>query len=117
MGLVKDGMYKRIELAIENVFDICAIINADLELGIPSNEKSIIDNLIKNGILSEEIRVKLKAMKGFRNILAHRYGEIDDKLAFSILKERLGDFYVFLERIEAFLSEEGLNERQRKAME
>ena len=117
VGLVKDGMYKRIEFAIENVFDICAIINADLELGIPSNEKSIIDNLIKNGILSEEIRVKLKAMKGFRNILAHRYGEIDDKLAFSILKERLGDFYVFLERIEAFLNAEGLNERQRKAME
>ena len=43
LGLIKDGIYKRIEFAIENVFDICAIINTDLELGIPSDDKDIID--------------------------------------------------------------------------
>jgi len=32
---VKDGICKRIEFAIEDVFDICAIINADLDLGTP----------------------------------------------------------------------------------
>ncbi len=32
LGLIKDGMYKRIEFCIENVFDICAIINTDLRL-------------------------------------------------------------------------------------
>lgn len=106
MGLVKDGMYKRIEFAVENVFDICAIINADLELGIPSDEEDIVENLVKGAILSEEMRVKLKAMKGFRNILVHRYGEIDDKLAFNLLKEQSRDFYVFLKRIEVFLENE-----------
>ncbi len=35
LGLLKDGMYKRIEFSIENVFDICAIIITDLRLGIP----------------------------------------------------------------------------------
>ena len=33
LGLVKDGMYKRLEFCIENVFNICAIVNTDLELG------------------------------------------------------------------------------------
>ena len=103
MGLVKDGMYKRIEFAVETVFDICAIINTDLELGIPGNEEDIVENLVKNDILSEEMRVKLKAMRGFRNILVHRYGKIDDKLAFNLLKENLRDFYVFIKRIEVFL--------------
>jgi len=42
-------------------------------------------------------------MKGFRNILVHRYGKIDDKLAFRILKENLGDFYEFMKEIEEFL--------------
>jgi len=42
LGLVKDGIYKRIEYAIENVLDICAIINADLNLGIPESEDDII---------------------------------------------------------------------------
>ena len=103
LGLVKDGIYKRVEFAIENVFDICAIINADLNLGIPSSDEDILENLIKNNILSMKMKEKLKMMKGFRNILVHRYGKIDDKLAFRILKENLGDFYEFMKEIEEFL--------------
>ncbi len=81
LGLVKDGIYKRVEFAIENVFDICAIINADLDLGIPGSDEDIVENLIKNNILSMKMKEKLKMMKGFRNILVHRYGKIDDKLS------------------------------------
>ncbi|RLG55824.1 MAG: DUF86 domain-containing protein [Candidatus Hydrothermarchaeota archaeon] len=103
LGLVKDGIYKRVEFAIENVFDICAIINADLNLGIPSSDEDILENLMKNNILSMKMKEKLKMMKGFRNILVHRYGKIDDKLAFRILKENLGDFYEFMREIEEFL--------------
>jgi uncharacterized protein YutE (UPF0331/DUF86 family) len=106
MGLIKDGIYKRVEFAIENVFDICAIINTDLELGIPSDDEDIIDNLVKNEILSEEMKEKLKAMRGFRNIVVHKYGKIDDKIAFEILKENLPDFYAFIKRIEEFLENE-----------
>lgn len=102
LGLIKDGIYKRIEFAIENVFDICAIINTDLELGIPSDDKDIIENLVRNEILSEEMGEKLKAMKGFRNIVVHRYGRIDDRIAFEILKENL-PFYAFIRKIEEFL--------------
>lgn len=103
LGLVKDGIYKRVEFAIENVFDICAIINADLNLGIPGSDEDIVENLIKNNILSMKMKEKLKMMKGFRNILVHRYGKIDDKLAFRILKENLGDFHEFMREIEEFL--------------
>ena len=100
LGLIKDGIYKRIEFAIENVLDICAIINTDLELGIPHDDKDIIENLVKKKILSEEMREKLKEMKGFKNIVVHRYGRIDDNIAFEILKENLPDFYAFIGKIE-----------------
>jgi len=53
--------------------------------------------------LSEEMGEKLKAMKGFRNIVVHRYGRIDDRIAFEILKENLPDFYAFIRKIEEFL--------------
>ena len=46
---------------------------------------------------------KLRLMKGFRNILVHRYGKIDDKLAFEVLKENIGDFYDFIKGIGKFL--------------
>ncbi len=42
LGLLKDGMYKRIEFSIENVFDICVIINTDHMLGIPSSDEDIL---------------------------------------------------------------------------
>jgi uncharacterized protein YutE (UPF0331/DUF86 family) len=35
MDLLKDGIYKRTEYAIETVLDICAILNTDLRLGVP----------------------------------------------------------------------------------
>ena len=45
----------------------------------------------------------LKDMKGFRNILVHRYGNIDDKIAYTILKEKLNDIDNFIEIIQQFL--------------
>jgi uncharacterized protein YutE (UPF0331/DUF86 family) len=103
LGIVKDGIYKRAEYAIESVFDICAILNTDLHLGVPGTDENILDNLVQHGVLVPETRQNLKAMKGFRNIVVHRYGAIDDALAFSILKEHIDDFALFRQEIEHFL--------------
>ena len=103
LGLVKDGIYKRLEFCIESVLDICAVINTDLKLGVPESDENILDNLIRNNIISDELGGSLKSMKGFRNILVHRYGRINDEMVFSIMKENLHDFYRFIEVIENFI--------------
>ena len=105
LGIVKDGIYKRLEYAIENVFDICSIINADLKLGIPEDESNIISNLVDRGILSEEWNDRLREMKAFRNILVHRYGTIDDKISFRILKGHISDFNDFVKEIDDYLDD------------
>ncbi|MFX0068891.1 MAG: DUF86 domain-containing protein [Promethearchaeota archaeon] len=105
LGLVKDGIYKKIEFAIQNVFDISAIINTDLELGIPGSDEDIVENLARRRIIDERMKEKLKLMKGFRNIVVHKYGKIDDKLAFDILKSSMGDFQEFIEYINNFLAD------------
>lgn len=105
LGIVKDGIYKRLEYAIENVFDICHVINADLSIGIPSSEEDVIQNLRNRGIIDSDISDKLMDMRRFRNIVVHRYGKIDDKIAFSLLKDELDDFERFNERIRTFLKE------------
>ena len=92
LGLVKDGIYKKVEFAIENLADICSILNADLSLGVPTDEEDIINNLDINKILSKKTIHKIRNMKSFRNILVHRYGKIEDKLAFEILNKNLSDF-------------------------
>lgn len=104
MGLAKDGIYKRIEFCIQEVLDICAIINSDLKLGIPASEEDILDNLMKNKIASAELGEKVKQMKGFRNILVHRYGGINDKRAFESIKDGLKDFRQFVKEVEEILA-------------
>ena len=103
LGIVKDGIYKRLEYAIENVFDICHVINADLSLGIHSSEDDVVQNLMSKGIIDSDVSNILIAMRRFRNIVVHRYGKIDDKIAFSLLENELEDFVLFNERIRAFL--------------
>ncbi|GAI35602.1 unnamed protein product [marine sediment metagenome] len=103
LGLVKDGIYKKIEASIQEVISICSIINSDLKLGIPSNRDDIIISLIENYILSRKMGEKVKEMKGFRNFLIHRYGKINDEVAFKDIKNGLPDFEVFKKEVLAFL--------------
>ena len=103
LGLLKDGMYKRIEFCIQNVFDICAIINTDLRLGIPRSDDDIHGILVRNEIIDNDMMAKLKGMKGFRNIIVHRYAGIDDRLSYEFLSERLVDFEEFIEKITDFI--------------
>ena len=105
LGLVKDGIYKRMEFSIESIIDILSIINSDLRLSIPEDEEDFIENLGRNGILTQNMVDKVRRMKGFRNIIVHRYGRIDDLLAYKILTENLQDFGEFIESIEQFLEE------------
>ena len=103
LGIVKDGIYKRLELSIENVINICSIINSDLKLGIPAKEQDVTDNLISEGIISEKMQELIRQMKGFRNIVVHRYGKIDDQITFAIISEHIDDFCEFDNEIRMFL--------------
>jgi uncharacterized protein YutE (UPF0331/DUF86 family) len=105
LGLVKDGIYKRMEFAIENILDILSIINSDLRLSLPESEDFFIEILCHKGILTQSMVDKIRRMKGFRNIIVHRYGRIDDLLAYRILTENMDDFGEFVESIEGFLEE------------
>jgi uncharacterized protein YutE (UPF0331/DUF86 family) len=104
LGIVKDGIYKRTEYAIETVLDICAILNSDLKLGIPGGDEDILAHLTLHGILSREMAQKIRGMKAFRNIVVHRYGTIDDAIAYTLLIERIGDFELFCRDIGQFLA-------------
>ncbi|MFA6224854.1 MAG: HepT-like ribonuclease domain-containing protein [Methanoregula sp.] len=95
LGLIKDGIYKRI--------CICAILNNDLALGVPGEDEDILVHLVDKGILSPVMQEKRHGMRGFRNIVVHRYGNIDDTLAFHLLEENIGDFFLFIAEIEQAL--------------
>ncbi|KKK46391.1 hypothetical protein LCGC14_1197870 [marine sediment metagenome] len=111
LGLVKDGIYKRIEASIQEVISICSIINSDLKLGIPSNREEIIVALFRKKILSKKMSEKIKELKGFRNFLVHRYGTIDDEVAFKNIRNGLPDFKLFKEEILSYFKSSSGDEK------
>ncbi len=94
---------KTVEVAIESLIDVSAMIVSAQKLGLPSNEENIFDILIENGILTQELGEKLKDLKGFRNVLIHRYGHVDDKMVYHNLSNYLDDFYKFETAIGSYL--------------
>src|SRR3989344_9100400 len=90
--LIRDAVYKEVEGAIEYVLDVCNIINSDLLLGVPETEEDIIKHLEDKKVINKNISQIIGEMKGFRNILVHKYGEIDDEIAFEEIRKGIADF-------------------------
>lgn len=46
-------------------------------------------------------------MVGFRNLLVHRYGKVDDSKVYDYLRKEIADLYEFVEVIEEALQSPG----------
>ena len=90
---------KTAELAIEVLIDVCAMVVSYEKLGLPTSEDNLFDILVKKNIITEKLSSNLKEMKGFRNIIVHKYGEVDDSLAYEFLSTDIKDFSKFKEAI------------------
>lgn len=95
---------KTVEVAIESLIDVSAMIVSAQQFGLPENEENIFDMLIEKKVLSIKLGEKLKDMKGFRNILIHRYGHVDDEIVYHNLSSYTDDFYEFENAVELYLN-------------
>jgi len=89
------------------------IVEALIELGFliakrerfPLPEGNLIfELLLEKEIIQKELFIKMKNAKGMRNIIAHKYGEVDDEMVFeSITQELISDADSFLEILKKYL--------------
>lgn len=96
---------KTIELAIESLMDVISILVSSEKLGLPKSETDLIEILVDQKIISSQLGQKIKDMKGFRNIIVHKYGEKDNRLAYKYMTNELEDFEKFKKEIENYLQE------------
>ncbi len=92
------------QLACEDILDICNLIIAGKGLGLPKDNRDAIRKLADNKIIPKKLSESLEDMVGFRNLLVHRYGKVDDSRAYQYLNEEIDDLYEFAEAIEKFIS-------------
>lgn len=92
-----------LQMVIEAILDVCNVLVAELKLGLPSSEEDVLERLKSKNVISDGMYKKLRDMRAFRNVLVHRYGDIEDKKVFSHLKNNLKDFTKFKGEIVEFL--------------
>lgn len=94
-----------LQIAVEVVIDICYLLVTGLRLGLPAEEDDLFEKLAQAGIISPQMRETAGRMKGFRNILVHEYGDVDNRIVYEMASERLGDFEAFKREVLQALSE------------
>ena len=88
-----------LQIAIESLIDICGLFVTGLRLGLPGEEDDLFEMLERRGILSTSLTNRLRKMRGFRNLLVHEYGRVDDRLVYEAARSRFPDFEEFRQAI------------------
>jgi len=96
---------RNIELAIEQMIEICKHFVSGLDLSEPETYSECFDMLAKEGVILEQSLDTFKSMVRFRNILIHAYEGVDDSITYGIYKRRLDDFKNFIKEIRDYILE------------
>lgn len=94
--------------SIEACGSICNHVLAKKFSKSPSSFSECFECLYESGVIDKELSLKLRKMSRFRNILVHRYWEIEDKKILDYARNNLKDFEGFVESIFEYL---GINQQ------
>lgn len=100
---IKRACERLLQVSVEAVIDVCALLVTGLRLGLPGEEDDLLDKLAGHGVVSAPMAQTLRRMKGLRNLLVHEYGRINDELVFNTVSKDLGDFTAFKREVLEFL--------------
>ena len=95
----KRACERLLQIALGCIIDVCNILVSGLRLGLPAEENDLFEKLEDAGVLSSQMKDTMKEMKGFRNILVHEYGYVDDAIVYQAVTAELEDFTAFKEEI------------------
>ncbi|MCK5233744.1 MAG: DUF86 domain-containing protein [Candidatus Aenigmarchaeota archaeon] len=88
-----------LQLSIECVVDASISLVRGLRLGTISDEENAFTKLEAKKVLSKSLSKRLKDMKGFRNVLVHRYAQLENERVYDLLENNLNDFENFKEAV------------------
>ncbi|MEW6233153.1 MAG: DUF86 domain-containing protein [Chloroflexota bacterium] len=91
------------QAAIECCPDIANHIISSEKLRAPEDYKDTFNVLNEAGILPTDFAATMQDMAGFRNLVVHLYGSVDNAQVWEILQADLGDFDRFVDYVMRFL--------------
>lgn len=96
----RDVVEREFQTAIEACIDIGSMLLSARGATVPDRNADVFRELQARGALDDETARRMARAAGFRNVLAHQYGnEIDDEDVYNVLEEELDVFRTFLEQV------------------
>lgn len=102
--LEKDGIFYALQTSIEAMMDIIAMLTKDL--GIPvKDDAANISRIIEKEKLEPILGEDLKKANGLRNILVHRYNDLDEEIILNSVEDVKTLLFKWLDIAEGILDE------------
>ena len=102
---IQSAKYSLLEI-IEASIDISNHIVAAKMFGRVEEYREIFHMLGQRKVLNPELASRLEDMAGFRNLLVHRYGNVDNLRVLEIIKNDLDDVLLFEKEILQYIENE-----------
>lgn len=104
---LRGAVERYMQVAIEIVIEIGEMIIAGEGLRKPETYREVIEILGEGGVLEAGFAIKFAPAAGFRNILVHRYGDIDVGELHRHLRSDIKDFDTFARQVSSYLKKRG----------
>ena len=98
-GAVERYLY----LVVQASIDLAEAYLSMREFRKPTTYRESFEILAENDVISKTLLGKMGGMVGFRNIMAHDYGDVDYDIVYSVLTEGVHDVEEFIKQVEAVL--------------
>lgn len=90
-----------LQQAIQACIDLAAHVCVDDSLGAPGGPAEAFSLLARAGRIVPELSVRLTGAAGLRNLIVHRYTEIESGRILTVLREDLGDLRRFVQALNS----------------
>jgi len=100
---LRGAVERYLQLALECVLDIGEMIISKEGFRKPERYREVIETLGEEGILPRDFVERFAPSMGFRNILVHRYAEVDLDELYQHLQNDLEDFNLFAKCVARYV--------------
>jgi len=75
--VLRGALERYMQLSVESIMDVCKHFVSALRLGFPETYKGLVELLVSKGMLPNALGSDLKEYVALRNILVHRYSDVE----------------------------------------
>lgn len=98
-------------LAIQAMVDLAALVISEAGWGVPGTLGETFGLLADKGVIPAALAERLGKAAKMRNLLVHRYGDVDQGLVYEVVSTRLGDLLDGADGVVAYLRGPGPSTR------